>query len=100
MKDSTKIVVMEDDAMERDILVRKDFHPSIWCKCRICSTMKTEKECRQEVEAVLDFNLQGILVLNQAMILSELTHDLMISFSICFCNQVSEPLPYLRWSSL
>lgn len=60
IKDSTKIVVMEDDAMERDILVRKDFDPSIWCKCRICSTMKTDKECRQEVEAVLDFNLQGI----------------------------------------
>ena len=43
--------------------------------------MKTEKEylCYQEVEAVCNFNLHGIFVLSQAIILSELTHNLMIS---------------------
>ena len=78
----------EGGAMERDMFVRKDFDPSIWCKCTNCSTMKTEKECLccQEVEAVGDFNLQGIFVLSQAIILSELTDNLMISISICFCN--------------
>ena len=65
--------------------------------------MKAEKEylCYQEVEAVFDFNLQGIFVMNPAMLLLELTHNLMISISICFCNQVRlEPLPCQRWSSL
>ena len=32
----------EGDTMERDMFVRKDCHPSIWCKCRNCSTMKTK----------------------------------------------------------
>ena len=79
----------EGDAMERDMFDRNDCDPSIWCKCRNCSTMKTEKECLccQGVEAVCNFNLQGIFVLSQAIILSELTHNLMISVSICFCNQ-------------
>ena len=35
----------EDDAIERDMLDRKDCDPSVWCKCRNCSTMKTEREC-------------------------------------------------------
>ena len=50
----------------RDTFVRKDCDPSVWWKCRNCSTMKTEKECLcdQEVEAVCDFNLQGIFVLS------------------------------------
>ena len=44
----------EGDAIEQDMLDRKDCNPSVWCKCRNCSTMKTEKECLccQEVEAV------------------------------------------------
>ena len=64
----------EGDAMERDMFDRKDCDPSVWCKCRNCSTMETEKEypCCQEVEAVLNFNLQGIFVFSQAIILSEL----------------------------
>ena len=59
---------------ERDMFDRKDCDPRVWCECRNCSTMKTEKECLccQEVEAVRDFNLQGIFVLSQAKILSEL----------------------------
>ena len=74
----------EGDTMERDMFVRKDNDPTVWCKCRNCSTMKTEKECLcyQEVEANRDFNLQGIFVLSQAIILSELTRNLMISISI------------------
>ena len=79
----------EGDAIERDMLDRKDCDPSVWWKCRNCSTMKTEKECLccQEVEAVRGLNLQGILVLSQAIILAELNHTLMISILICFCNQ-------------
>ena len=79
----------EGDAMKRDIFEKKDCDPSTWCKCRNCFTMKTKKECLccQEVEAIRNFNLQGIFVLSQAIILSELTHNLMISISICFCNQ-------------
>ena len=58
---------------ERNIFVRKDCDLSVWWKCRNCSTMKTEKECLcyQEVEAVCDFNIQGIFVLSEAIILSE-----------------------------
>ena len=46
--------------MDRDIFDRKDCDPSV------CSTMKTKEECPccQEVEAVCDFNLQGVFVLN------------------------------------
>ena len=64
----------EGGVMERDMFDRKDCDASVWCKCRNCSTMKTEKEflCCQEVEAVRDFILQGIFVLSQAIILSEL----------------------------
>ena len=64
IKDSSKIVVMK----QRDMFDRKDCDPSVWCKCRNCSTMKTEKECLccQEVEVVRDFNLQDIFVLSQA----------------------------------
>ena len=49
----------EGDAMEREMFDRKDCDLSVWCKCRNCSTMKTEKECLccQEVKAVRDFNL-------------------------------------------
>ena len=63
------------------MFLRKDCDPSVRWKCRNCSTMKTEKECLcyQEVEAVCNFNLHGIFVLSQAIILSELTHNLMIS---------------------
>ena len=35
----------EGDAMERDMFDRKDCDPSVWYKCRNCSTLKTEKEC-------------------------------------------------------
>ena len=44
----------EGDAMERNMFVRKDCEPSVWCKCRNCATMKTEMECLccQEVEPV------------------------------------------------
>ena len=73
MKDSTKILMMK-------VILRR-LRP--WCllKCRDCSAMKTEKECLyyQEMEAVCDFNLQRIFVLSQT-ILSELSHNLMISF--------------------
>ena len=70
IKDSFKIVVMK----ERGMFDRKDCDPSVWCKCRNYSTMKAEKECLccQEEEAVRDFNLQGIFVLSQANVLSEL----------------------------
>ena len=62
----------EGDAIERDILDRKDCDPSVWSKCRNCSTMKTEKECLccQEVELVCGLNFQGIFVLSQAIILA------------------------------
>ena len=64
----------EGDAMERDMFDRKDCDPSVWCKCRNCSTMKTEKECLscQEVLHFRNFNLQGKFVLSQTIILSEL----------------------------
>ena len=113
----------EGDAMERGRFDRKDYDPSVWCKCRNCSTTKTEKECLccQEVEGVR--RGFGVFVLSQAIILSklqkqsrrgvlrnfamnylkflrtsfptehlrslllELTHNLMISISICFRNQ-------------
>ena len=86
----------EGDAIERDMLDRKDCYPSVWCKCRNCSTMKAEKEylsC-QEVEAVCSLNLQGIFVLSQAIILAELNYNLMISISICFYNQTWFQNPY------
>ena len=65
----------EGNTTKRDAFVRKDSDPSVWWKCRNSSTMKTEKECLccPEVEAVCNFNLQGIFVLIQAIILSELT---------------------------
>ena len=74
----------EGDAIERDMLDRKDCDPSVWWKCRNCSTMKTEKECLccQEVEVVRGLNLQGIF-LSQAIILAELNF-----ISICFCNKM------------
>ena len=61
IKDCIKIVVLK----ERDVLGRKDCDPSVWCKCRDCSTIKTENKCLgcQDVEAVRDFNLQGIFAL-------------------------------------
>ena len=64
----------EGNTTKRDTFVRKDCDPSVWWKRRNCSTMKTEKECLcyQEVEAICNFNLQGIFVLSQAIILSEL----------------------------
>ena len=79
----------EGDAIERDMLDRKDCDSSVWWKCRNCSTMKTEMECLccQEVEVVHGLNLHGIFVLSQAIILAELNHNLMISILICFCNQ-------------
>ena len=48
--------------------------------------MKTEKECLyyQKVEAVYNFNLHGIFVLSEAISLSELSHNLMISIPISF----------------
>ena len=62
----------ENNIMEQDTFVRKDCDPSVWGKCRNCSTVKTEKVCLcyQEIEAVCDFNLQAILVLSQAIILT------------------------------
>ena len=64
----------ESNTMKRDTFVRKDCNPSVWWKCRNCSTMKAETEylCYQEMEAVCNFNLKGIFVLSQAIILSEL----------------------------
>ena len=79
----------EGDAIERDMLDRKDCDPSVWWKCRNCSTMKAEKECLccQEVEAVRGLNLQGVFVSSQAIILAELNYNFMISISICICNK-------------
>ena len=79
----------EGDAIEREMLDRKDCYPSVWWKCRNCSTMKTEKECLccQEGEAVRGLCLQSIFVLSQAIILAESNYNLMISISICFCNK-------------
>ena len=56
------------------MFIGKGCDPSAWCKCRNYSTIKTEKECMccQKVEAVRNFNLLGIFVLSQAIILSEL----------------------------
>ena len=67
----------EGDAMEQDMFERNNSEPSVWCKCRNCSTIKTEKEylCCQEVEAVRNFNPQGIFSLSQAIILSELQNQ-------------------------
>ena len=64
----------EGDAMEWEMFIGKGCDPSVWCKCRNYSTIKTEKECLccQKVEAVRNFNLLGIFVLSQAIILSEL----------------------------
>ena len=61
--------------MERDTFDRKDCYPSVWCKCRNRSTIKTEKEflCWQEVEAVRNFILQVIFVLYQAIIFVAIT---------------------------
>ena len=86
----------EGNTKEWDMFVKKDYDSSVLWKCKNCSKMKTEKECLcyQEVEAVCNFNLQGMFFLSQAIILLELTHNLMISISICFCNQTwLEPLP-------
>ena len=72
----------EGNALERDMFDEKNCDPpSVLCKCRNCSTMKTEKECLccQEVEAVRDFNLQDIFFLSQTITLLELTHNLLIS---------------------
>ena len=51
--------------------------------------MKTEKEClcHQEVEAVCNFNIQGLFVLSQAIILSELTHNLISLFPSAFVTR-------------
>ena len=56
----------EGNIKERDIIVRKDWEHNVWRKCRNRSSMRTEKECLcyQEVEAVCDFNLQGIFLLS------------------------------------
>ena len=75
VKDFSKKAVMKVTLWsETGTFDRKDCDPSVWCKCRNCSTMKTEKKCLcyQEVEAVRDFILQGIFVLSQAIILLEL----------------------------
>ena len=79
----------EGSTTKRDMFVRKDWQPQCLVKVQKFLHNETEKECQcyQEVEAVCNFNLQGIFFLSQAIILSELTHNLMISISICFCNQ-------------
>ena len=99
-----KIITQEISLVEKrlrhnlreNLTFRKDCDNSVWCKCRNCSTMKTEKECLgwHEVEAVSDFNLHGIFVLSQRMILSELTHNLMDSISISFCKQTWFQSPF------
>ena len=78
------------DAMERDMFDRKESSPSVRFNCKNCSTIKGKRECLccQDVEAIHDFNPQGIFVLSQAIILLELTRNLMVSISICFCNQI------------
>ena len=92
MEDSNKIVVMKV-ILRGEICLSGKFANLVFGES---VEMKTEKECLcyQEVEAICNINLHGIFVLTQAIILSELTHNLMISVSICFCNQTwLEPLP-------
>ena len=65
----------EGDGMEWDMLIRKYYDVSVWSKCRNCSAMKGEKEClySQEVEADHNFNLHGVFVLSQTIILFGIT---------------------------
>ena len=60
----------EGNTTEWDAFVRKDCDPSVWWMWRNCFTIKAEKEslCYQELEAVCDFDLQGIFVLSWAVI--------------------------------
>ena len=80
MKDSAKIVVIMVILWSEICLSGKIVILVLGESVKIPSQWKTEKEClcNQEVDAVCDFNLQGIFVLIQAIILSELTHNLMV----------------------
>ena len=68
MKDSAKTVVMKV-ILQSEMFVRKHCDLEFGESVKKISTMKTEKECLcfQEVEAVRNFNLQGIFVLSQAI---------------------------------
>ena len=105
MKDSTRIVVIKVILQSEICLWGKIATLLFGTSVEIAPQwkLKTEKNClcHQEEETACHFNLQGIFVPSQAIILSELTHNFMISISICFCNQTwLEPLPCQRWSSL
>ena len=103
MKDSTNIEVMK-------VILRSGICLSgkiaTQCLVKVWKLLHNENKrntCAtyQEVEAVFDFNLQGIFVMSPAILSLKLTHNLMVSISICFCNQTRlEPLPCQRWSSL
>ena len=49
----------ESDTMGQDPSISSD--PQIWCKCRECCKMSTEKQCLycKEVESVQYFDLHG-----------------------------------------
>ena len=89
--------------MERDKFDRKDYDPSVWCKCRNCSTKKTEKECLccQEVEGVR--RGFGIFVLSQEIILSELQKQsrrgVLRNFAMNYLKflRISFLTEHLRW---
>ena len=87
MKDSTKISVMKLMLWSDTCLSGKIAALVFGASVEI-APQSEQKVCLfcQDVEAVHDFILRGIFVLSQAIILSELTGNLM-SIYICFCNQ-------------
>ena len=50
--------------------------------------MKTVKECLscQEVRLLAILTLKAFFIYNQAIVLSELTHELVISTAFCLCG--------------
>ena len=73
-----KVIGFEFDAV-RSVSNHERFYQDIVVNCARCL-------CCLEAETVCDFNLQGIFALSQEIILLELTHNLMISISICLCS--------------
>ena len=72
MKDSTKIVVMKVKLWSKACVSGKIATLVFGASVEIAPQWKQKKcICCQDVEAVRDFNLQGIYVLSQAIILSE-----------------------------
>ena len=87
MKDSTKISVMKLMLWSETCLLGKIAALVFGGSVEIAPQSK-QKVCLfcQELEAIHDFILRGMFVLSQAIVLSELTDNVM-SIYICFCNQ-------------